>query len=86
MYTRTRTREDGSTESQHAIDTDVDAESYNLTNLIAEANRGDRPMTRHRQEWCPACDRLSDKIYRCEHCGHDLAGTRSTVGQEDINQ
>lgn len=45
MFTRTRTREDGSTEYQHAIDTDIDAESYKLSNLIAEGNGGDRQMS-----------------------------------------
>jgi len=33
---------------------------------------------------CPACGKDSDKIYRCEHCGRDLAGEGSTEGRERV--
>lgn len=37
------------------------------------------------QEWCPACDDLSDTIYRCDNCGYDLAGKdKSTAGREQL--
>lgn len=34
---------------------------------------------------CPACGEVSEQTYRCEHCGHDLAGKTGAPGrgQED---
>lgn len=30
---------------------------------------------------CPACGMDSVKIYRCQHCGHDLTEEESTTGR-----
>lgn len=32
---------------------------------------------------CPSCRGLSAVVYRCEHCGHDLAGQATTAGREE---
>jgi ribosomal protein L37AE/L43A len=33
---------------------------------------------------CPACGQMSAKMYRCQHCGRDLAGEGSTEGRERV--
>jgi len=33
---------------------------------------------------CPCCGLESAKIYRCQHCGRDLAGEGSTEGRERV--
>jgi len=32
---------------------------------------------------CPACERESECIYRCEHCGYDLAGVADPIDSGD---
>lgn len=33
---------------------------------------------------CPACGLDSSVMYRCQHCGRDLAGEGSTEGRERV--
>lgn len=33
---------------------------------------------------CPRCGEESTVIYRCEHCGYDLAGLATTNGRESL--
>jgi uncharacterized membrane protein YvbJ len=35
---------------------------------------------------CPACGHDSSKTYRCEDCGHDLAGESSTAGRQGVER
>lgn len=39
-------------------------------------------MTRG-QTRCPACGHVSERCYRCDVCGADLAGSTTTTGRED---
>lgn len=37
------------------------------------------------QEHCRSCNRLSDCVWRCEHCGRDLADQDGqTAGEMDV--
>lgn len=40
-------------------------------------------MTRFTKH-CPACGNNSDTTYRCDECGHDLAGEGSSKGREEV--
>lgn len=47
----------------------------------------DEPESEVSENWgnddnggCPACGKHPDCLYRCKHCGHDLAGIRTGVG------
>jgi len=35
---------------------------------------------------CPACGAESDVCYRCDACGHDLAGEGSTAGRQGVER
>ena len=36
--------------------------------------------------FCDSCGAESEDIYRCEHCGHDLAGKGSAPGRGQEGQ
>ena len=39
------------------------------------------PMTDRDAVECPACELVTAIRYRCQHCGHDLAGDKATEGR-----
>jgi len=35
---------------------------------------------------CPSCGNISDKCYRCDECGKDLAGDSNQTGRQGVDR
>lgn len=64
-------------ESDDSESTDVEADYIQMPN---EDSEREAETDGGHTGGCPACGAISDKIYRCTNCGHDLAGVRTGVG------